>query len=77
MDEQAAIPGLDMSSLQLDVATHSAAHQQEPVFLVRDLLWKEVVELLEPVEVDEVRRVLGSSLIDENEVQKPVCNVWC
>jgi len=59
---------MEIPRLDLDVATHSAAHQQEPVFLVRDLLWKEIVELLEPVEVDEVRRVLGSSLIDGNEV---------
>ena len=67
---------MEIPRLQLEETTHTAAHQQEPIFLVRDLIWKEIVELLKPAEVDEVRRVLGSSTIDENEV-KQVKRIQC
>ena len=59
---------MEIPRLQLDTSDPSNRQQDEPIFVVRDLLWKEMCELLRPVEVDEVRRVLGSTRIDENEV---------
>ena len=60
---------MEVPRLQLDCTSSNVPRQQdEPVFVVRDLLWKDICALLKPAEVDEIKRVLGMTRIDDNEV---------
>ena len=59
-------PGRGVASLMDAGGTDPA--MADDGFIVRPLLWDELVPLLRPPEVEEVSRMLGKATIDKNEV---------
>ena len=40
------------------------------LFAPRQLIWEELCKRLDPVEVHEVKSIVGSAIIEDNEVRK-------